>query len=539
MAQASAAAEEIFKRVRTQQIENDVTQADLRTRSRLDELRSSLEQDNDYETYEQRFTEGARAIVDEESRGLNSPMHRRLWGERIGERLVQAQAGVRDLSRRRAVETARAGVITTVSEAERRLTDPNSTEADRAENMGVIETTLGRAVKRGMLGADDAARIAEGARTSLAEFEQRVGRIAAAQVEEDRIWAESGGDLDTALEMVRDGFTGLMREDLETRIGARANQVQAGRRVRLDQAMSNAYTAIEQRGTLDGISGEDRAVIVAEGQMDTLRTYMRARNNPGGEEGWTQLTRRSQLVRDNLEGVAAEDAGARFFANLDLRAPLDAGEAAVLGVPEGTVLSESLMPDDINALRERQRQMRGEVPVSGDANGNPVTMVDQAFNAIIPRAEALAVVAGLNVTSTATGGVADSRQGERNRENAADLAQQRQLFRSYLYGEARAFVQTNNRVPNGNEIEAIARSALAQSTRRRPGFMGFGQNVETYNRFEAGGERAGNIRVPFNRIPTYQVERLTRAWAQAGNQRPPTTADIEEMYMRDLAGRNE
>ena len=507
---------EILNTARDQQIENDVATAELTTRRELDELRAELDKDPDNSTLAQRWDEGSAEIVERNSANLSSPMHQQLWRERSMQTLANERRSIVELQQQRTVEAARAGLIQAVGLAEQTLTDENATPEARASAMSVIETSIRRARDRRTIGADDAERMLQAARNRVAEYERTQGMIARAQAEEDRIWAESGGDYAVAQEMARE-LIGTMRDTVEDRLATRFNRDEAGRREALDDAMEEAYAAIEAGRSIDQLPQAMRDVITRAGQMDTLRNYRDARN--GGPGGIAAHERRSGVVRDVVLGASADRERASVIANLNLSAPLTAEGARALGYPEGTNLRAALTQNDYNELIERQREMRGE----GGASGEPNAIINNTFNnRLLPHARRLAALARVNVQQS--NGMSDESQ---------DIRRRRAAFEAYLYSELRAHVQAYNAAPNDAQIDAIARSALTQSS--GGGVWGIGRT--TRRRFEASSDTP--VDVPYSNILPAQRQRLERAWARAGNTEPPTPAQIERMYAEELAGLGE
>lgn len=522
MSRTGSAVMEVLNRARDQQIENEVASTEMRTRRDLDQLRVDVEnapvgKDGAEPDIPALWDEGAQRIREQSLSGLSAPMARRAWEQRADALLTQERSSIVQLQQRRTVERARAGLLTTISEAQTTLVDENATPEARAQSLQTIETMVNRAVSRRTIAADDGARMIAGARANAAEFERERGMRARAQGEEDRIWTESGGDYGTALEMARDIEEPGLRDMVEDRVTTRASRQRSAESEATQNAMGRAYAHLERGGSIEGLPRGDRDVITRAGMMDTLRNYVRARAGGADGESWTQMTRQSELIRARMEGVAADPDLARVFARVDLGAALSAEDARALGVPEGTVIANGMMPADLNALVQRQREMRGEVPVGNTTQ----TIVDRAFNATIAVARRRALALGVNVTYSGTG---TNNEANENRQRRAQ-------FESYVMFEVRAYVEANSRPPMPADMDRIAQDALRESS--RPGMFG---RADRGYRFEAGGEGQAR-RVPYVNIPEWQVRRLVRVWAQSHDE-APTRQDIEEMYMHDLAGRD-
>lgn len=498
---------------RDQQIDNDVRQGELNLRTRLDALRTEVEKDPNYQTMPERWTDGAQEIDRDLSEGMTSPMHQRLWRARADVMLQHEGGVINERTAIRGVEQARAGVITNVGAARRIMIDPNATPEARLTAQRSAETALAEAALRRVLAVDDAARELEGLRNTAAEFSRTEGIRAQSQSEEDRIWAESGGDYGAAMALARGIENPLVRDNVEDRISQRHAREEAAATETLESAMERAYSAIEEGGTVESLSAADQRVIRAAGNMETLRDYIRARANPASTAA---VTASSTVVRDTILGAAADRARAADIAGIDLNQPLTAEGAEALGYPEGTRLRDVMTPGHFNEIQNRQRQMRGEE----SSDGSPNDLVDNTFNnRLLPRARQLAAMAGVNV-----------QPNNGNSTDAQQVRQQRSLFEGYLMGELRAHIQAYGSPPDAAQVDAIARSALTRST--GGGFLGMGRSSRY--RFQASPEAPVNV--PYGGVPEAQRVRLLRAWARAGNTEPPSEEQIAQMYSEEIAG---
>lgn len=486
------AASEIARRASDQQIENEVAAAEMRQRKEIDALTEELRADPDWSTYESRFAERSSEITQRNADSLSSPRARRIWQERTAERTYASQTAVRGMARTRQIENGRAGLITNANAAEQTVQDPNATPEARALALEVIQTQVRSAVQRGIIAEDDGATMIARAQNASLEFERTRGMRARAQAEEDRIWAESGGNLGVALEMARDIDDVELRDLATDRIEARFSQSERTRQDSVRNALESAFSHIEGGGTLDGLSAGVRDVLTRAGQMDALRTYARQRAAGGGGIPSDE----SEYVADSLLAAAEEDR--RAFARADLNEYMP-----------------RMNPDDRRRVREHQQYLRGETPNSESGE----LLTTRVYNDIIAIARPLAERSGIAVTG----------QAERTRET-------RGQFETYMMGVARRFVTEEARRPNASEIDEIARTALLEA--HSGGLMGYGRTTRRVfeNRMLGEGRNAvPAVRVRYSQIPEWEVRRLMRVWA-ATREGQPTQAQIEEMYARDTAG---
>ena len=479
----------VLNQARDQQIENDVATAELTTRRELDELRARLDEDPDNSTLPQRWDEGAAEIVERNAANLTSPRHQQLWRERSTATLETERRGIIALQQQRTVESARAGLIQAVGLAEQTLVDENATPAARAAAMNIIETSVKRARDRHTIGADDAERMLVATRGRVAEFERTQGMIAQAQTEEDRIWAESGGDYSVAQEMARE-LTGTMRDTVEDRLATRFNRDEAGRREALDDAMEEAYAAIENGTSIDRLPQAQRDIITRAGQLDTLRTYLNNRNAPGGI-----VSAQSEAIADELLASAVDDP--RAFANADLE-----------------VFLAGMNADDRARVRRRQQYLRGE---GTDTDGGQ-TLIERTYADMRAAGVIEANRAGVDVDSAGSGG-----------DNIAN----RGAFNAFMMGAARRFVETNNRAPNARETQEMARTAMLNWR-----VSGNGQRRRLYQGglIREGRERGRpEVSVNYSQIPQWEADRIVRLLQAQNPNATITEGMVVDAYARILA----
>lgn len=514
MTAVGSAVGEILGRARDQQIENQVAEAELLTRRQLDELRTQIENEpaSEGEDYGNRWQERADKIVETNSERLTSPAHQRLWRQRTGEMLVRERAAVDQFAQTRMVQSARAGLLSTIGVAQTTLIDENATPQARAEAMTVIEMSVRRAVERRTLAADDGERMIQAARANQAEFEQNQGMNARAQVLEDQIYAASGGDAVVAREMMLEIDEPGLRDRVDDRITVRFDRENAAQRDALDAAMGRAYARIEQGGSLDGLAPGDRALIVDRGQMDTLRNYQR--NRAGGGAGSEATTRFSEDRRNIFLALSNEDELAPVLADLDLYSPLGEQEAGALGLQPGQSVADQVRPGDLLQMRTRQRQMRGEIPL-----GDSATIANRAYTMLWANAAPQAQAQGVGLSG---------------RQEDADNVRS---LRGFLQREATAFVENERRLPNQREMQEITALALTQARVPRSGNL-FDWDGRSRRVFESRPN--ADVRVRFSQIPQYQRERLARAYIQRNGSLPESEAAardaIEQMYQLEVAG---
>jgi len=504
----------IVDTAREQQIDNDVRRGELNLRTRLDAVRQQVEQDPDYETMPQRWTEAARQVDEELSQGMTSPMHQRLWRERA-ERMLATEGGViHERTQMRAVETARAGLITNLGELRRTITDPNTTPETRREAQRLAEIAIAEAANRRTLGMDDAAQQLNGIRDTVAEFDRTEGLRAQAQAEEDRIWLAARGDYATAMGMVNQIQNPQLRDTVGDRVSQRHAREEAGASETLESAMEAAHSAIENGETLESLTAEQQRVLDASGNMQGLRDYIRARATP---ESSASFTRQSQEIRYSIESLNRPGTSV-LFASIDLETPKTAEQSEQLArygiiVPEGTRIRDMMTPENFNQLRSAQRYARGE---EGSGEGNR-TLPQLAGRNLITYAEQIG------------GGRLDGISG------SEDNVERQRQFHAYLMREAEDFVRMRNREPTTAEARQIINLAL---TEVRTGFFGNGSTRV----FQSTDE--DQLRVEYNSIPQWQQERLldqleARMNAAGQNFRMMNREDImrrvEVMYADEIS----
>lgn len=510
----------IADRARDQQIDNDVRTSTIRLRTRLDALRTQVEQDPDYATMPQRWAEQSRDISDEVSGALTSPAHQRAWRERSEVMLADEGRYINERTQMRGVEVARAGLIGTLGELQRTMTDPDAVEETRGAALGEIEGAIANAVLRRTINADDGARMLESARNERAEFQRTEGRRARAVAEVDRIWTAADGDYAAAQEFAREIEDPALRDDVEDRLATRYARDEAGAQESLEDAMERAYSMIEEAGSLDRLTVGDRRLIERAGNMDTLRTYMRARLSPDANSQASENLR-YQLM--SLNGVTDGVSTARIFAQMPLTTALTEDQAELLqrygvNVQPGLSLRAQLAPDDFEAVRAAHSYARGDE--GSGAEGT--TLQTRTFNLLWGAAQ------------DGSGGILPDDINGRTGSNGGVENQRR--FQAFLSREAEVFVRERNREPNAAEIRQILRTAL-MNTRSSPVVMGMrvgGTNRPLYQAADAGRIP----RVPYQNIPVWHRDRLRRELVASGvaaSTDEQRRAAIEDAYMNWLA----
>jgi hypothetical protein len=517
----SQTVERIVNAARDQQIDNEVRSAALQMRERLDALRTEIEEDPDHSTMPERWAERSQEIDEEFTERMRAPAARRAWRERADPMLSEERRYVAERVQTRTVEQARAGLIGTLGQLSRTMTDPDAIPDTRAQAMREIESAIANGVLRRTINADDGARMLEGARNQQAEFQRTEGLRAQEIAEADRIWAEAGGDYAVAQELAREIENAQVRDGVEERLATRYSRDEAGAQETLEDAMERAYSMIEETGSLDGLTQGDRRVIAASGNMDTLRTYIRARAG-GGADTPNQASENLRYQLMSLNGVTDGVSTTRIFAQIPLTTALTEDQAATLqrygvNVVAGLSIRAQLQPDDFEAVRHAHAYARGE---EGAGQGNTLLQT-RVFNMLWASAQ------------DGSGGVLPDDINGRSSGNGG-LENQRR-FQAYLSREAEAFARERNREPTAVEVRSILRMALL-NTRTSTTVLGIGVGGTNRPLYRAGADRIP--RIAYEQIPTWHRDRLRRELI-AGGVTASTEQDrrraIEDAYMNWLA----
>lgn len=494
VAEVSARLQQVVDTARDQQIDNDVRQGTLALRERLDELREKVEQDPDHGSMPQRWEELSRDVDSELTEAMASPRHERLWRERADVIMSDERRYIGQRAIERTVESARAGLIATLGALQRRMTDPDASEAARNNALLSIESAIGAAAARRVVGRDAAAQMLETARNAHNEFQNEVGMRAQAQTYEDQIFAGSP-TLQTALEAAREIENPLLRDAVTARVTARFSQQENEREQNIRNSLSSAVEVLENGGSLLEIPRATRDFLVREQAWDDVRDYANSMSaNPNVSNAQSD-TRMNDILLE-----AQQDP--RGFANRT-----------------DIYTDPSLNSDDRQALLQHQAYLRGETPNSESGQ----TLVERGYNDTIDTAVRFAEARGLDVG--ASGGTSTDRR-------QVEARSRRSQFERFIMGEVRRFVEENARAPRTlQEQEEIARLATMRVAR--------GGNTMV---FQSGQERGRRVRVRFAQIPQYNADRLMRLWRETENGGEPPTADqqaeiiewIESAYAQEL-----
>jgi hypothetical protein len=152
------AAFEASSRIREAHITAEVASAQNDLRLRLDSEYRALQADNGpAEELEAKFAARAKEVVGETSKGMSSPMHKRLFEAQSAELATAYTVKTRDLTRQKQLEGARALVMNTVDGVATTAADPDNPRAVLEENAATARDNVRRQQSMGVLTADQAA----------------------------------------------------------------------------------------------------------------------------------------------------------------------------------------------------------------------------------------------------------------------------------------------------------------------------------------------------------------------------------------------
>ena len=487
----------IVDAARDQQIENEVRLGELQMRERLDKARQEAENNPDYESMPDRWNDLAAGIDQELSERFRAPAARALWRERADAMLSGERRTIFERTQMRAVETARAGLITNLGEMERAMTDPDATEETRNLAYSSIERALTDAALRRTIGVDDAARMLESARGAQETFRREVGLRQQAQQSEDQIFSDNP-TLAVALERAREIENPLLRDAVTNRVEARYSQQERERDQNVRNALSTAVRTLENGGSLLDIPAGTRAFLVNEQQWDNVRSYAESMASNGGNGPPARV---SEARADALMVEALSDP--RDFA-----------------VRTDIATDPNMNADDRARVMRYQAYLRGDEPMTEGGQ----TLIERGYADTIATATRYAEARGVDICVNG-GSQTDRRVREGN--------QRRARFEQFIMGATRRFIEENGRAPRPNEQEEIARAAT----------MGVRSGGDTEFVYQTGQESGRRVRVPLASIPQWEVNRLSRVWmltqnngaAPSTEQRAGMGAWIEGAYAQELA----
>lgn len=522
--------QQIVDAAHDQQIDSQVLTDSAELNQRLIELRTEIENDQPPEgggisahdwasQMPERWQTRANQIAEEitQRRG-RSALYNRRWQERTTGMLSAARENIHESAQARVVDLARGEYLTAIGTLREQATNADLPADVRTAAQVEAERHISQAVLNRTITAAYGAEQLNSFRSDVREFQRVEGLRQQATNELDRIWAEAGGNYSVALGMIEDVTDARMRDELGDRAAQRHAREEEGRRTATADAMGRAYQHIEENGSLDGFQSSNRddyELLTEQGQLDTLRSYAQSRVSGGGVEASNRISR---ARHDVLMRLADEPETAAAFAEIDLFAPLDEEQARVLGMTPGQSIADQVQnPADLRDLRQRQREMTGQEPISENQ------MISQrAYSLLWTAAEASAPL-GLGLSG--------------RREDAERV----RALQTFLHAEARAFTETQRRLPNEREQQEIVALAYAQA---RTGGGVFGLGRQERRVFEA--REGAQVRVGISRIPEYRRSQLRRAFINSGD---PATRQrewnamseaqritlIENMYQQELA----
>lgn len=471
VAKIGAAANELLNGIRDAQIESEVRRNDIETALELDKARRELEADPDWENYETKFGERARAIIAEREQRLTSPRALELFRLRAEERFGQGVVNVRDLSRRKGVEGAVAGLVQQEALARQVIDDDSASEKLRAESVLSYDEMVRSMVRRGIVAADDGERMI--ANVGAYHRQQTEKRTVTAYVvgRADTIWRESGGDMQAALGAAARETDATKRVAIEARLGLLDQQRDETDRQGRAEAGDRIWNAVRNGRPIDKADAE-LAPQTALAARDYVENRARGRVGEGSAEGNRQYT--------NLRLWAARGDG-RVFLDTDLQRY------------RGTLGERRFM--DLSLLQEQMRDpsKAGEVGAVSATVASAMRLGRRSLE-----------VAGYDMSNDAS---------ESDMERVAG-------FEADLIGRIDAFVAENSRQPTAAEQRSMVDDLLAGTGIRRGGVFGMG----------AKELRNTDLYVPYDEIPAAQRARIEQSLG-AGASR----TEVERAYAQAMA----
>lgn len=416
--------QQIAQHLRAQQIDTEITSADMGARSDLDKIRREVEQGDDASQYETQFQQRAQQVL--AARGATmAPDARAEWQGRSAQLMAAGTIDARESAQRRVMDDAHAGIRRVAEEADGVINSPDATDAQRATAVQTVRDATSRAAGRRLITADQAAEFDTAAQGRYAEYQRTQGLVAATTQATDAIFS-AHDSLDDRLAAARGIDNPTLRQNVENAVMQRQARDNEARSELLDEAYTNvaAGHAVPQ-SLVQRLSGHDQLAL-----QDTIRERNRA-IAAGQEEP------RDRRMISDLNVMAISEPGR--FAQQDLQAVRGRiGETAY------------------QALAVAQaRQRRGE-----EREG---VSVGQAQTAMAMASRQLRA-AGYNTSTNAN---------DRDQAQVAD-------FQTDLIGRLDSFAEEHDgRGPNGPEQMAIIQDLLSTHQVLRPGFMGMGA---TYGR---------------------------------------------------------
>ena len=159
--QAGDAAFEIGRRMADSKIATEAAEASIRLRSRLDEEYRLIENDTvgDPAGLESRFRLRASEIVNEEAAQMRSPALKKAFGTKAAESVENFSISMRDVTRRRQVEGAKADTLKVASAYEALASDPSKPRELLEESRDDYIALVDRQYRLGIYSKDDAERL--------------------------------------------------------------------------------------------------------------------------------------------------------------------------------------------------------------------------------------------------------------------------------------------------------------------------------------------------------------------------------------------
>lgn len=261
---AVSAIGELTGRIRTQQMETELSTLDMQASAELDKMIQRARVDDDWETAPDRYQAEATTKLQEMGQNLRGDAARRAWMARSMQHVTTFRSKAQSVSWSRGVDRAKSDLMTAAEQASMQASDLTVSEEVRALAVKNVASLIDSAEARGLLSPDEATdmeiRFTKGVKLQTAKATVEADPAAAlAQIE-----AKAGP------------FAGLDPDDAEAlRNRAQARQREAEQATR-ELYLGDAYTLLEGGGSISQIPSERKQWLVRNGMWDNLRNYQKS-----------------------------------------------------------------------------------------------------------------------------------------------------------------------------------------------------------------------------------------------------------------------
>lgn len=382
---------EFGTRLQEAQVDREIVTASRKTREELDKAQRDLADSGDVDPaeFETRFKAMSDEIIKRNGASIPGSRGQAMWAERAGNWQLDGTLRVRDLTRKRQLETENAKSVAEGAEVERNLADLDADETVVTANYQEYRNYIEGRVKAGTMPADVAAETTarldvayqkafterrtfeidamiqandfKGAKAHLYDHRKQIDDVTFRKVEAVITNKQNGFEAQTDADKYWDqgkGYQGAMalarkepdiekRQKIEQNIGQRFQQEKAVHEDQQDGQVQKLWDHVRNGGTIANASSSLLASFDSPGRFASVQAFENARDSEAGLNG-------KQLALKKLQSASISD---QLLSREAMPPEVFMNEPATWS-PRNWAKYQAMTPDDQVKMDEARRKMR-------------------------------------------------------------------------------------------------------------------------------------------------------------------------------------